>query len=84
MVKEKANDKDGAQTVDFSIFRRKTNDLILNLSDTSISFSKKNSPSLLSLLGGIQIVCLKSKSPPDLFKELEIINPDKMYSQYLN
>lgn len=70
MVKEKANEKDGAQTVDFSIFRRKTNDLIINASDSTISFSKKTSPSLLCMLGGIQMVCLKSKSPADLFKEL--------------
>ena len=68
MVKEKAHEKDGAQTVEFSIFRRKTSDLVLNLTDTSISFTRKNSPSLLSILGGIQIVCLKSKCPPDIFK----------------
>ena len=84
MVKEKAHEKDGAQSVDFSIFRRKTSDLVLQLTDSSISFSRKNSPSFLSILGGIQLVCMKSKSPPDIFKELEILNPDKMYSQYLN
>ena len=68
MVKEKTHEKDGAQTVEFSIFRRKTSDLILNHTDTSISFTRKNLPSLLSILGGIQIVCLKSKCSPDIFK----------------